>query len=645
MRFRTVCFSVFLLGLILYAGTLRAGFYFDDQSAIVLNPAIKHLGNLAAVWSGFNTRFIVGFTFALNYAVGGLNPFGYHLVNIIFHIFSSLLVYQLASLTFKTPALKDHPLGQMGGAVSFFASLLFLVHPVQTEAVNFVWQRAASLATFFYLTAVVLYIRARLFSRSYDYVGSLAVTLLGMLTKEITVTIPLTLLLYECFFFRPRLVRLLPFLFTLAIIPLFLLRSDQVIMKLKPPVTKGEPFTETLLNMTRWSGTHSFPRRVYLLTEANVFRTYLGLFFFPAHQRIDYDYPIARTLSDPGTLFSCLLLAAILIAAVALSRRHRLISFGIFWFFITASVEALFILRDVIFEYRLYLPMAGFALFLPASVFTLFKDRVKSTAILSCFVFAFSAATYRRNLVWKDELSLWKDAALKSPRKSRVLNNLGMAYDKIGNETKAFACYKRAVKMNPRDAEAYNNMGILRGKTADEMKSEVYYRRAIAVKPDFAKAYNNLAVLYHRRSRPDEAARLFQKAIQLDPLYAEAHVNLGTSYLEMKEYEKAFASYLTAVEINPDYSGVYHALGVYYGMQGKYDEEISLYQKALRLGEKTPYLYNNLGAAYHSKGMQGEAIGYFEKALSLDPHFADAQENLKKLKSGIMKTEGGNTKP
>ncbi|MFH1858283.1 MAG: hypothetical protein ABH845_05210, partial [Candidatus Omnitrophota bacterium] len=179
---------ILLLGFGVYADTLRSGFHFDDQVVIEENVAIRDLSRPGLLWQAFNTRFFLGLTFAFNYAVGKLDPFGYHLFNILIHLFSSFLVYRLVVLTFQTPQMKTHPLADRCLPLAGAAALFFLVHPIQTMAVSYIWQRGASLAAFFYLSAVVLYVQWRLTSRQLYFGGSLLATVLGMFTKEITFT-------------------------------------------------------------------------------------------------------------------------------------------------------------------------------------------------------------------------------------------------------------------------------------------------------------------------------------------------------------------------------------------------------------------------------------------------------------------------
>ena len=542
-----------LIDLALYANTLQASFHFDDWEVIVENPALRRVNDLPAIWETFNTRFLVGLTFAFNYALGKHNVFGYHLFNILCHIASSLLLYALVHLTLRTPALRGNRLARPPGTLAFCASLIFLVHPIQTQAVTYLWQRAASLATFFCLASVVLYAKARLSSRISLYAASLATTLFGMLTKEIAVTIPFMLVLYEFSFFntgketlKKRVALLSPFLGTLVVIPwVFSQAGSGGLNLLKPPPMSVEN------------------RFLYWLTQVNVVRTYLRLLFFPIRQNLDYDYPLVRHLG-PDLLFSFFLLIGILLVGIKIFKRHRLASFGILWFFLTLGPESLTALPDLLFEHRLYLPMVGFSLFLPSIFFPLLKDPKRLTAFFVGIGILLSIATIRRNGIWKEEVSLWQDVVQKSPRKPRGYDNLGVAYGRRGEYEKAIVFLQKAIELNPDYAEAHHDLGIAYGEIGQTEKEIASYEKAIRLKPGQAKAYNNLGVAYGERGEYDKELTYAHKAIEIDPRYAKAYNTLGVAYGEMGQQEKAAESFRKAIRFDPENAKAHLNLGILY---------------------------------------------------------------------------------
>ena len=326
---------ILCLGLLAYANSFGVPFTFDDNSSIVDNPVIRNLSDfLSGAGYTYNPRRFVGYlTIALNHHFGGLEVAGYHAVNLAIHLANALLFYLIARVTLTTPFFRgDEPAPDAAPAlhalVPLFASLLFVVHPVQTQAVTYVIQRLASLATLFYLAALFCYIKARLALAGGTphtdrtppfppavagwFTLSLACTVLAMRTKEITATLPLAVMLYEFSFFgaekKKRLLLLAPILLTLLIVPIGLLASGEPIGALLSDVSA---LTRETVEITRGE---------YLLTQFSVIATYLRLLLLPVGQNLDYDYPVYHSLLTPRVLSSFVLLALLALLAAWLYR-------------------------------------------------------------------------------------------------------------------------------------------------------------------------------------------------------------------------------------------------------------------------------------------------------------------------------------
>ncbi len=590
-----------LLGCLIYSNTLKASFHFDDMATLVYNDVLKDLGNWRVIWNAFNTRFVLAMTLAMNFALHGLNVTGFHVFNITNHLLSSFLVYWLVRLSFQTPVMKENSLGREAELIGWGASLLFLVHPVQTQAVNYIWQRGASLATFFYLSAMVFYVKGRLSERPWHFLIAFFATLLGMFTKEITFTIPLMMAICELTFFGPdkktmgrRWLILLPFLVLLFVIPLMLLRSPQVTLNLmQPDVLREQPLlsgvTDQSWDITRWVGESEMPRKDYYLTQLPVVRTYLRLLFFPVNQNLDYDYPISQRLAEPATFFSLVLLGMILLGVMALFKKYRLASFGILWFFIALSVESSAVQKDVIYEHRLYLPMAGFAIFSAAGLHAVLKRRRDFLIILLVMASIFSVATYRRNRVWKSELTLWRDVTRKSPHKARGFNQLALAYGDRRNYRHAILCYKKAIEINPEFDSAYLNLGTAYAARGKHKKAIYYYQKTTELNPKSISAYNNLGISYSTLRRYEEGEKYFNQAIEkaalYDPKQVEPISNLGVLYVMLGKREEALELFKKAIRINPNDEKAYLRLAELYKILGKNEEAEALMKSLQRHGD------------------------------------------------------------
>jgi protein O-mannosyl-transferase len=614
-----------LLAAAVYSNTFYASFHFDDSSSIVANQRIKDLTSFRDLSGSRDVGYL---SFALNYQFGGLSVFGYHLVNLLIHIINGFLVYVLVRLLFRASDSSGAARTTTAPWIALAAALLFVAHPIQTQAVTYIVQRFASLAAMFYLLTVVCYLYWRLSppdrkSRNLWYAGALIATILAMKTKETSFTLPFMLLLIEAVFFAPLIrkswIRLIPFLLTLPIIPL------------SHPGALGEGevgLARQTMDISRWD---------YLLTQFRVIVTYLRLLIFPVHQNLDYDYPVSHSLFDPPVFFSFLFLSALFVLALFLlfssrltSSVSRLTAFGILWFFLTLSIESSIIpIRDVIFEHRLYLPSVGFWLAAGTVLIGFSRRRpIVGIMVVGALVTVFSVATYQRNKVWQDELTLWSDVVQKSPQKGRGYNNLGLAYADRNRWSEAIQAYKTALVLRPKFAEAHNNLGYASHELGHREEAVREFQTASALKPDYAEPHNNLGNIYQELGRRDEAVREFQTALTLNPDFADAHNNLGNVYQELGRGDEAVREFQTAMALKPDYAEAHYNLGNVYQELGRHDEAVREYQTSLTLKPDYAEAHYNLGNVYQELGRRDEAVREFQTALTLKPDYAEAHIKL-----------------
>ena len=356
------------LGIFIYSNTFRCPFYFDDLVVIVNNSLIKNIHHLHDIWSVYPSRFIIFLSIALNYYFNHLHVFGYHVFNLAVHLISAILVWWLTLLTFSAPALKDSSkagdnIASHANLIALFVGLVFVSHPVQTEAVTYIWQRSASMVALFYLSSLCFYVKFRLqqlknSTSGFYYILSLLIAILAMFTKENAITLPLMIMFYEFFFFRVKKKfnwgYSCPFFLTIIIIPLTISLTKSAMSQSIQGVVEGDI---------------GISRMHYFLTQLRVMVTYIRLLFVPIHQNLDYDFPIYKNILQWPVLTSGLFLIAILYFAIRMFSKYRLVSFSIFWFFLTLLPESSFLpLKDIIFEHRLYLPLVGFSIFLVRGV-------------------------------------------------------------------------------------------------------------------------------------------------------------------------------------------------------------------------------------------------------------------------------------
>jgi hypothetical protein len=434
----------------LYAHTLDAPFQWDGKEFILKNPFITDPTLIlepsrAAGHEWYGTvlrRYVTYFSFWVNYRLHGTDPAGYHVFNITVHFMNSLLVCWLVVLLFRTPGLNESPLAARGGTVALASALLFAAHPVQTEAVTYIFQRHASLVGLFWLLSVCSYLRWRTGGRWSWYALALVSALLAMKTKENAFMLPLVIALAEVMFFsggwRRRLLLFLPLLLVMMIIPFSLMGVDSQAQGMLSMLGEQAGLGRSVL---KGEGT------VYLMTQPRVLVTYLRLLIFPVNQNVDYDYP-AADLTDLvfGILFHVMLM---LFAAWLFMRALRggraelmLVGFGAAWFYFSLFVESGMIPIPMgICEYRMYVPSVGFMIGCVTILAFLLADRRRPFWVLVVLVVAlFGIFSIQRNQIWRDEISLWNDAISKSPEKARPHYNMASAYTERGQRLNAVEC-------------------------------------------------------------------------------------------------------------------------------------------------------------------------------------------------------------
>ncbi len=566
-----------LTGVLLYSPILSSPFIYDDHRNITQNETIKSVS--AAARNISDMRYITSLSFSLNYAFGGLETSGYHLVNIFIHAINAVLLYFLVTLTFRTPYLQDA--GFFVHRMALSASLIFMVHPAQIQAVTYIVQRATSMATMFYLVTLVLYAAARLHWTKVGNVGddaetqrlsavvlycfSLFSAVLAMKTKEIAFTLPMMVLLYEFFFFteygktgvktknRARLVFLFPMLLTLLIIPLSLLNITG---------TSAETVVQNIETISKETPTIS--RMDYLMTQFRVLMTYLRLLIFPVNQNFDYDYPVFHSFFTPPVFISFVSLSMIFAVGVACflragdrSAKHarslRLISFGIFWFFLTLSIESSIIpIQDVIVEHRLYLPSIGFSLALVTSLDVFLASERAKIVLVGCMVLLLAVATYHRNTLWKEPQFLWEDVIAKAPGNERAFNNLGVIFKKQNNLDKAIAYFDKALSLDPNRPAIYFNVGDVQYRRGDYEKAAVSLQTALKRNPVpllRLDILNKLGRTYSAMGRTDEAIGVFKETIERFPAAIAPYNNLGVQYMKKGELDLAIETFEAALNI------------------------------------------------------------------------------------------------
>jgi len=604
--------------IIIYSGTLNHPFHFDDYTDIVENQTIRSITN-QDIWSA--SRPLAYLTFALNYSIHGLDVQGYHIFNIAMHTATSLLVWWLILLFFRTPQLKNHTTASYRKHIALFTALLFSVHPIQIQAVTYIVQRMAMMATFWYLLALCCYIQARLIKKqpiaqTLLFAATIGAGVCSLMTKQIGATLPFTILLFE-YAFLGKAARLRKIL--LSIVAVYTVSATAILYK-------GGILWRTI--KSQQGSPDGITSLEYMVTQIRVLVTYLRLLVFPIQQNLDYDYPINSNIFHIPTLLSSIFLGCLLFLAIKVWKSHRMVAVSIFWFFLTLAVESSIItLPNVIFEHRLYLPSFGILLGLIAIVFTAQKGqywRWKSLLLVG-IVIIMSLLTVQRNHVWSSELLLWQDIVNKSPGKARPWNNRGELYRKAGNLDKALADYSHAIDIYPAYPEARNNRGALyqfQGKYAQALAD---YDIAIkAGKGRRAELHFNRGLCFYMQRDYQSAKTDFHIALERRPRYTKALMNLGNVYVKLRKYNQARTYYNNILESGIVFDDVHFNIGISYFEEKKWKQAIVHFEETTQLNNKHANAYLLQGQCFFQIRNMENAQSSLSKAIELNPQLGTA---------------------
>lgn len=600
-----------------YADSLRGPFVFLDVPAIVDNPTLRHLWPLSTVLhppdaGGLTVggRPIVNLSLALNFAAGGLQVIGYHLANLAIHAACALLLLGIARRS-------------LGLGAATIAALLWAAHPLDTEAVTWIVQRAESLMALFYLGTLYCFIRYT--ERPRWGVLAFLACLLGMGTKEVMVSAPVLVLLYDR---RPRRHWRMHAALFATWLPLAVL------------VARGGGRGGT----AGFGLGFSWGR--YVLTECRVVWTYLRLAVWPHPLDFNYTYRLASGFSA-AVLATPLLL--ILAAAAyflpgqveAAFRRWirpgppreaaipavKAAGYGGLWFFAILAPTALVPGgTQTIAEHRMYLALVPLA---AGAAWLMWKALGRrSWFVAAPLVAVLAAATAARNRVYASDYSLWRDTVRRSPDNPFAQDNFGVAAVGRGEDAQAIRAFTTALALKPNYAEAANNLGQAEAHAGRLEEALAHFRLALRVRPDYPEARTNLGVALARAGRPAEAIAAFQAVLRSHPRYVEARNDLAVVEAETGRFAEAIADYRLALRQGPDSAETRYNLGNALLAAGRPAEAIGEYRRSLRLQRGNADAAANLGAALAQTGQTEAAVAAYRDALRLAPGDPDIHYNL-----------------
>lgn len=593
-----------------YANSFAVPFQFDDPQPD------KRLA--------FTFRPLVSATFALNRALSGEAVWSFHAFNVLVHLACGLVLLGVLRRTLERAAPQIARGTRAGLALA--SSLAWLVHPLQTGAVTYLSQRAESLGAFFYLLCLYAFVRSTTAARPLAWQALVVLALaLGFAAKETIATAPVALLLYDATFVEPgglagALRRRKPLYGVLAC----------VAVALSIPLIVPQLLAE---RTTMGFRLHDFGPLEYARSQPGVLLHYLRLCVWPHPLVFDYGWPIAKELGDwlPQTL----VVAAILCVTGVLVARRSWIGFASAWFFvILLPTSSLVPIKDLAFEHRVYLSLAGVVVPVVVGAWWLCgrllpAARFLPHALCAALVLALAATTVRRNRDYRSPAVLWQTVVERAPGNARGYSNLATALKDEGRGDQTIALLNKAIELDPAYHSAYHKLGnayLLRGELATATDD---FRRSIALYDCSSYRYG-LACALLAQGAFAEAEAEYRKALAFEPEDAGSHLGLGNALAQLERKDEAALEYREALRLDPRLQSAHTNLAVILEAQGNPAEALEHHLAALALPPGTFQEQFNLGKCLVLLGRNAEALEAFRAAMRLAPAMPEPPAALAK---------------
>lgn len=668
-----ICCIIVVLTTITYLNHFNNPFFFDDYHTIVNNIHIRSLNNIPSFFTDVSTfsymptnqgyRPIVTLSLAIDYAIaGGLNPFYFHLSMFIGFLIQIVLMVLLFKELLKNLVPNKHLY-----VIIFFSVGWYALHTVNAETLNYIISRSDSLSTLFVVAALYIYVK---FKNKRKYGLYLLPAILGILTKQTAVM-----------FFAILFVYILLFELDTSIFGFFNIKTiKKLFLKTLPAFIICLIFGYLVYTMQRSDAMVETSNFDYMITQAWVLLRYFILFFLPFNLSADPDWHTISNIFDERVIVGFIFIISLIIIAFKTSKNKntRPISFGILWFILALLPTSSFIaLTQVTNDHRMFFPFVGLAFSVVTGVYLLwhnqqhkFKNKkLINTLVLFAGVLVLSAnalGTYKRNIIWSSDESLWYDVTIKSPNNARGMMNYGLTQMQKGNYEIALEYFTESLELMPDYAYAHINMGILKNELGMINEAEEHYKKGVYYAAIHSDPPYYYAKFLKTQNRLQEAIIYCKKAIEISPDFLPPQYLLLDLYFENKDkanlintaniilnrfpQDEIALKYknkandiglskleiaLNTVDKNPS-SENYLNLSLEYYYQEMYEDCIKACYKALEFDSQSAIAYNNICSAYNRLGDYEKAIEACNKALEINPNFERAKNNLNLAKSHLQ---------
>ena len=551
------------------------------ENTVIQNFSFHSVNHIFTSYFTGNYQPLTMLSYLFEYKFFKLDPFGYHLTNLILHLLNCFFVFWLIYMLTRRIS------------VSSITTFLFGLHPLHVESVAWVSERKDLFYALFFLAATVCYcyyLQEQKIKRYYYL--TLILFILALLSKSMAITLPLVLFLIDYLFHRKRDKSAL-----IDKITFFILSFIFGTIAVTGQYSVGAVRSGSLFN---------FFNKIVIASYSVIF--YLNKILVPIKLSCLYPYSGIRNIFP--FLYSFFVFIILFTVVIVSSKYTRKIIFGSGFFLITLLPVLQFIPigQTIVADRYLYIASIGIFYILAEGIFWLFTSKIKYFRFLQCLILVTLIAmisvlvslTWKRCQVWKDGKSLWSDVLNKYPDYAGAYNNRAIIYKEQGNIQQALSDYNKAIKINFNYEDAYYNRGNAYCQQGNFIKALFDYNEAIKINPNYAEAYNNRAIIYKEQGNIKQAFSDYNKAIEINSNYFAAYNNRGITYYQQGNFIQAISDYNRAIEINPNYAVIYCNRGLAYVQQGNLTQAFSDYTKAIKISPNDAVAYNNRGFIYYT---------------------------------------------
>jgi len=609
-------------GVIIFFATVHSPFVYDDAHAIEDNPYIKNLSKfqqMVGVQNIFN-RSILLFTFSVNHAIGQLDVFGYHLINLMLHLCVGIILY---FLTMELVAIENPVLTSTFQRLPLAVSLIHIFSPINVESITYLSSRSSVLVTLFYLSSFYLFIRfvnskekqKNKWKNVHYPIVILFLFYLGLGTKEIIVTLPIVAVLY--LWVQSSEKNFHKYLPELAVIllPLIIYLLYRYVQMGNLLFLKNDPYS------------YMFDRGLYILTQIKVVISYyLVKLFFPINLNFEPDIRLVSSFLDWEWVV-CFIVGAVLAIGIFF-QKSVLLKCAFAWALITIlPTSSIIPLKQIATEHRTYLPGTGISMGLGILFLRVVSINKLIHPILIIFLLIYGFLAMKRSLDYRSEINIWEDTVEKSPYKSMVHNNLGTAYLSKGRLEEARKSFEISSGLSPSSTDPYINMGHIHSRNKEWDKAKLKYDLALKLGANRSQVFFNSGLMRLKLNKPEEALPFLLEAIKIKNHRALYHQELGNAFRMLKQYDSALKSYRRVLKLEPNQVEAQNNIGIIFWNLKVLDKAELAFKKALTMEDKNT-IHNNLANLYIAKKQFSKAIPHLKTVIERKPNDTRARSLL-----------------